>query len=156
MDIILIYVNSKIVYFNTFTYLMSTSCPKQNANDGERYKTTDANSFYQSSLQLHFSVIHTLKKRNCKLKYFVIPSNDKNVKVCDQGTLQNHIYNYDKQLRLCLALNFCRMLQQLLSRPNLLSTCLELCIVTNVYGNENRYMKSWKVLKTSSLLWNNI
>ena len=61
LNIFLIYVNTKIVYFHTFTYLMSTSYAKQNTNDGERYKTTDANSFYQSSLQLHFSVIHTLQ-----------------------------------------------------------------------------------------------
>ena len=86
----------------------------------------------------------------------LIVYNDKNVKVCDQDTLQNHICNYDKGLRLCLAIKFCRMLQRLLFRLNLLSTCLELCIVTHVYGNENRYIKSLKVLETSYLLWNNI
>ena len=77
---------------------------------------------------------------------------EKNVKICEKDNLQNHIWDYDKRLRLCLALKFCRMLQRLLFRPNLLSTCLELCIVTHVYGNENRYIKSLKVLETSYLL----
>ena len=96
------------------------------------------------------------KKLIVHYSILVLCHNDKNVKVCDQDTLQNHSCNYDKRLRLCLALKFCRMLQRLLFRLNLLSTCLELCIVTHVYGNENRYIKSWKVLKTSYLLWNNI
>ena len=94
-------------------------------------------------------IVHESIKVFC---HTIVSYNDKNVKVCDQDTLQNHIYNYDKRLRLCLALKFCRMLQRLLLRPNLLSTCFELCIVTHVYGNENRYIKSMKVLKTSYLL----